>query len=63
MKTNIPIMVNGKVKASMPISIDASKTDIMMEAMGMKSIQTATNGTEVVTTVFVPNKMFNIVVK
>ena len=63
MKTNIPIMVNGKVKASMPTSVDASKTDIMMKALSMKSIQKATDGTELVTTAYIPNKMFNIVVK
>lgn len=63
MKTNIPIMVNGKVKASIPVPIDVSKTQIFMEATKIKAVSNAVDGKELVTDVYVPNRMYNIVVK
>lgn len=62
MKTNIPIMINGKTKAAIPVNENDSKEQVMVKAMNVKTINTVVNSGNVIKTVYVPKRMFNIVV-
>lgn len=62
MKTNIPIMINGKVKGAIPVNKDEAKPSVMAKAMNMKVINEVVNSENTIKTIYVPGKMFNIVV-
>lgn len=63
MKTNIPVMINGKVKGAIPVNVDESKESVMAKAMNLKPVNTIVDSENTIQTVYVPGRMFNVVVK
>ena len=59
----VPVQVNGKIRARINIALDLSKDDMLAAAMANDAIKAATEGKMVVKTICVPNKLVNIVVK
>ncbi len=59
----IPIQVNGKVKATVAISLDAEESTVKEKVHALESIQNATAGKNIVKEIYVKNKIYNIVVK
>ena len=59
----VPVQVNGKIRARINIALDLSKDDMLAAAMEKDAINAATEGKTVVKTICVPNKLVNIVVK
>ncbi|MBE6878517.1 MAG: leucine--tRNA ligase [Ruminococcaceae bacterium] len=59
----VPVQVNGKIRARINIALDLSKDDMLAAAMANDAIKLATDGKTVVKTICVPNKLVNIVVK
>ena len=59
----VPVQVNGKIRARINIALDLSKDDMLAAAMENDAIKAATEGKTVVKTICVPNKLVNIVVK
>ena len=59
----VPVQINGKIRARINIALDLSKDDMLAAAMENDAIKAATEGKTVVKTICVPNKLVNIVVK
>ena len=59
----IPVQINGKIRARINMALDLSKDDMLAAAMADDTIKTATEGKTIVKTICVPNKLVNIVVK
>ena len=59
----IPVQINGKIRARINMALDLSKDDMLAAAMADDIIKTATEGKTIVKTICVPNKLVNIVVK
>ena len=59
----VPVQINGKIRARINIALDLSKDDMLAAAMANDAIKAATEGKTVVKTICVPNKLVNIVVK
>ncbi|WKD58370.1 Leucine--tRNA ligase [Corynebacterium capitovis DSM 44611] len=59
----VPVQINGKVKARIDVAVDASKEDTEAVARADARIASLTEGRNVVKVVVVPGRMVNIVVK
>ena len=59
----VPVQVNGKIRARINIALDLGKDEMLAAAMENDAIKSATEGKTVVKTICVPNKLVNIVVK
>ena len=59
----IPVQVNGKVRATIQIAVDASEEDVKKIVHENSNIQTQLEGKTVVKEIYVKNKIYNIVVK
>lgn len=59
----IAVQINGKVKANLTIATDEKQEKVKEMAMNLDSIKAATNGKTVVKEIYVPGRIFNIVVK
>lgn len=59
----LPVQVNGKVKATIAVSKDEDKTLVMEKAQSLDVIRALLQGKVVVKEIYVPNKIINIVVK
>jgi leucyl-tRNA synthetase len=59
----IPVQINGKIRARIHMALDLSKDDMLAVALADEAIKAATEGKTVVKTICVPNKLVNIVVK
>ena len=59
----VPVQVNGKIRARINIALDLSKDDMLSAAMENDAIKAAIDGKTIVKTICVPNKLVNIVVK
>ena len=59
----IPVQINGKIRARIHMALDLSKDDMLSAALADEAIKAATDGKTVVKTICVPNKLVNIVVK
>ena len=60
-EVEMPVQVNGKVRATITISVDESKDSVLEKAR--KAIDNKINGKNIVKEIYVPNKIINIVVK
>ncbi|MCT4598645.1 MAG: leucine--tRNA ligase [Vallitalea sp.] len=60
-EVEMPVQVNGKVKATITISVDESKDDVLSKAR--QAIEDKIDGKNIVKEIYVPNKIINIVVK
>ena len=59
----IPVQVNGKVRATIEIGKDEAQDSVLEKANGMKNVQTAMAGKTVVKEIYVPGRIVNIVVR
>ncbi len=59
----IAVQINGKVKANLIISLNEKQEEVEAKAMELAAIKTAMVDKTVVKAIYVPNKIFNIVVK
>ena len=60
---NLPVQINGKLRANVEIQKDEDKESIREKIFNNEKIQNYTNGCEIVKEIYVPNKIYNIVVK
>ena len=59
----IPVQINGKVRATISISVGASQDDVKNTVHQNSNIQSQIDGKTVVKEIYVKNKIYNIVVK
>ena len=59
----IAIQVNGKLRGSIEVSVDASKDDILLESKALENVQKFIDGMSIIKEIYVPNKLVNLVVK
>lgn len=59
----LPVQINGKVKARVEVPADASQDDIQAAAMADARVAELTEGKQVVKVIVVPGRMVNLVVK
>jgi leucyl-tRNA synthetase len=59
----VPVQVNGKLRAVVRLSLDAGSDDMQQAALAEHKVQAAITGKQVVKVVVVPGKLINIVVK
>ena len=59
----MPVQVNGKVRGTVEVAIDESKERIREKANMVESINRYTQGKEIIKEIYVPGKIYNIVVK
>jgi len=59
----IAVQINGKVKANLMVAIDEKQDDVSPKAMELPVIKAALEGKTVVKVIYVPGRIFNIVVK
>jgi len=59
----MPVQVNGKVRGTVEVAIDESKESIREKANMVESINRYTQGKEIIKEIYVPGKIYNIVVK
>ena len=59
----IPVQINGKVRATVSISVDASEDEVKNIVQQNSNIQAQIEGKTVVKEIYVKNKIYNIVVK
>ena len=59
----IPVQVNGKVRATVEIAVDEAQDAVLAKAHAMKNVQNAMAGKTVVKEIYVKGRIVNIVVK
>ena len=59
----IPVQVNGKVRATVEIAVDEEQASVLEKAHAIKNVQTAMGGKTVVKEIYVKGRIVNIVVK
>ena len=59
----IPIQINGKLRARVTVTPETSKEDLEAAALANEKVREYTGGKEIVKVVVVPNRLVNIVVK
>jgi leucyl-tRNA synthetase len=59
----IAVQINGKVKANLSIALEEKQEEVQAKAMELAAIQAALTGKTVVKVIYVPGRIFNIVVK
>ena len=59
----MPIQVNGKLRATIEISVDASQEEIKEAALKDENVQKFIQDKSIVKEIFVKGKIFNLVVK
>jgi len=59
----IPVQINGKVRARVTVSVDASKEDLLDLAKSDDAVERYLAGKDLVKEIVVPGKMINLVVK
>ena len=62
-KIEIPVQINGKLKATISINRDADQDEVKQAVNANETIQNAIAGKNVVKEIYVKNKIYNIVVK
>ena len=60
---NLPVQVNGRLRATVGVSVDASEDEIKQAVHDNSSIKTQLEGKTIVKEIYVKNKIYNIVVK
>ena len=59
----IPVQVNGKVRATVEIAVEEEQDSVLEKAHAMKNVQTAMSGKTVIREIYVKGRIVNIVVK
>jgi leucyl-tRNA synthetase len=60
---NLPVQVNGKLRATIQVPVDISQADALQKAKEDAHVQKYLEGVQIVKEIFVPGKIVNIVVK
>ncbi|MCM1557690.1 MAG: leucine--tRNA ligase [Anaeroplasma bactoclasticum] len=60
---SLVVQVNGKLRDKLEVSFDATKEDIISQALALEKIISYTTGREIVKMIYIPAKLVNIVVK
>jgi leucyl-tRNA synthetase len=59
----LAVQVNGKLRGTIPVSVDITKGDAIDQAKANENVQKFLEGKEVIKEIFVPGKIVNIVAK
>jgi leucyl-tRNA synthetase len=59
----VPVQINGKVKAKIRVATDANKDTMLEAAMSEEKIKIAVDGKDIVKKIVVPGRLINLVVK
>ena len=59
----IPVQVNGKVRATVEIGVDEEQDSVLEKAHAMKNVQSFLEGKTIVKEIYVKGRIVNIVVK
>ncbi len=59
----IPVQVNGKLRAIVTVPADATQEFVLQQALANEKVKAAITGKQVVKKIYVPGKMVNLVVK
>jgi leucyl-tRNA synthetase len=62
-KINLPIQINGKLRATLEIELDISEGDLKKQILELENIQKFIEDKEVIKFIYIKNKIVNIVVK
>jgi leucyl-tRNA synthetase len=62
-EVEIPVQVNGKVRATLKVPTGISEAEIVPKAMADPAVARHANGKRIVKQIYVPNKLLNLVVK
>ncbi|MGD2217009.1 MAG: class I tRNA ligase family protein, partial [Gemmatimonadales bacterium] len=62
-QVDIAVQVNGRLRATVRAQRGASEAEVKQAALAEEAVQRHLNGMEVVKTVFVPDRLINLVVK
>jgi leucyl-tRNA synthetase len=60
---DLPVQVNGKLRAVISVPTDASREQIQTLVLADEKVQGFTSGKNIVKEIYVPNKIYTIVVK
>ena len=61
--TAFAVQVNGKMKGTVTMPVDSEEQAVIDAALGVEKIQKATAGMKIVKTIFVKNRLVNLIVK
>ena len=59
----VPVQINGKVKAKITVSKEQGQDEVMENALALDTVANAVSGKTIVKKIYVPKKIINIVVK
>jgi leucyl-tRNA synthetase len=62
-EVEIPVQVNGRVRATLRVPAGASEADVVVKAKSDPAVGRHLDGKRIVKTIFVPNKLLNLVVQ
>jgi leucyl-tRNA synthetase len=62
-EVEIPVQINGKVRAKVTISFGADRQEVLEIAQNHPAVQKYLEGKEIKKVIYVPNKLINLVVK
>ena len=62
-RCKVVIQIDGKRRAELEVNIDASENEIKDSIKNIKSVKDVLEDGEIVKTIFVPNKILNIVMR
>jgi leucyl-tRNA synthetase len=60
-KINLPIQVNGKLRATLEVEVDISEDDVKKQVLELKGVQKFIDGKEIVKFIYIKNKIVSIV--
>ena len=62
-EVEVPVQINGKVKARINVAADAAQDDVVATALADSKIASLVEGKNIVKQIYVPGRMVNLVVK
>lgn len=62
-EVEIPVQVNGKLRGTIAVSVDAKEDEVLSAAKALDRVATLLDGKNIVKVIYRPGKMINIVVK
>jgi leucyl-tRNA synthetase len=62
-EVEIPVQVNGRVRATLKVAVGASEADVVTKAKADPAVARHIEGKRIVKVIFVPNKLLNLVVQ
>ena len=62
-EVEIPVQVNGRVRATLKVSVGLGETELVAKAKADPAVARHTDGKRIIKVIFVPNKLLNLVVQ